>query len=166
MPLERLKDHDAWEERERIRWWDEATPEERADALKLRGRERIAFLEQCRNLSRPPKLLAAAESMWGLIVRSGCVLHEQDGRGRLQLRGSWSGSAEELEALLKGNSSRLSEREKQSVPKPNWIGQRLRDCARCFGESVCQPSKTRLKRIWTLQPDPNRPQDHDGTIDS
>ncbi len=110
-----------------------------------------------------PALVSALQDLsphmriWELILRSQCVLQEWRGQGEneaglLAWRTEWTGSASNLEQLLKGESSKLTLDEKREIPQPNWLGQRLQSCADHFGPEVCRLEVSRTKKTWVLKP--------------
>lgn len=63
----------------------------------------------------------------------------------------WKGTAKDLYDVLTGEGSRLTKRDKDSVPTPEWLGQRLEACSKHFGESVCVQKRTAKARVWHLR---------------
>ena len=108
--------------------------------------------------------LAPEMRLWELILRSQCVLQQWKGTAEqgvvLEWRSEgWTGSASDLEVLLKSEASKLSKEEHKEIPKPNWLGQRLQSFAEHYGPNVCARKDGRTKRIWTLKP---RAEDREG----
>lgn len=104
--------------------------------------------------------------LWDLIVRSRCVFEEEAHLGpdvdtEWRSKGEWTGSASELEVLLKNDTrSKLSAEEKREIRASNWLGKRLALVEKHYGAAYCRlDTSNRLARRWILKP---RPQDVKG----
>lgn len=101
--------------------------------------------------------------LWQLIESSKVVFHEWDPgteihgdpeggqAGRFIVKDEWKGTAKQLYDLLTGDSSRLTKRDKDTVPTVEWLGQRLEACSDNFGEEVCVQKRTAKARLWHLR---------------
>lgn len=93
--------------------------------------------------------------IWQLIMQSDVVFTEYvggdaDTPAERKDRPEWSGTATELYNLLVGESSKLSQHDRRSVPDPAWLGQRLEACREHFGIAVCDTKRTAKAKTWIL----------------
>lgn len=95
--------------------------------------------------------------LWQLIIRSGVVFRKkvgdekEVGAAAWEDTKEWSGSAEQLEELLKGPDSNLTIEERREIPKPAWLGTQLRAVSKIWGEKAAKPSRTGAGRKWQLR---------------
>lgn len=95
--------------------------------------------------------------LWQLILRSGVVFRKKIGNpsevgaAAWEDCAEWTGSAEQLEELLKGSDSGLTTEERKEIPKPSWLGTQLRAVEKIWGERVARFHRTGTGRRWVLR---------------
>lgn len=98
--------------------------------------------------------------IWDLLVRSRVVFTEyipaagpDEPATYVPRKEGWSGSAGDLEQLLKKSEScQLSKEERSEIKASNWLGRTLELCKLHFGAAYCDDKRTNKGRVWTLKP--------------
>lgn len=96
--------------------------------------------------------------LWDLIVRARVVFEvalydSGDGAVSWTKRDEWSGTANDLEVLLKKDqNSQLNDSEKREIASGTWLGRRLGLVEKHYGPDVCREKRTATSRRWVLKP--------------
>lgn len=95
--------------------------------------------------------------LWQLIESSAVVfMRKVSGDGpnealHTEETSTWEGTSGRLHELLGGPESKLTRAEKDKLPDPSWIGQRLAALEKEWGSDVVKFKRTGAARTWVLQ---------------
>lgn len=100
--------------------------------------------------------------LWELLVRSRVVFSEyippsgpDEPAEWVTRKEGWTGSAGDLEQLLKKSEScQLSKEERSEIKAANWLGRTLELCSSHFGPAFCRMSRSGKVKTWHLKPRP------------